>query len=460
MMSNQQSEARSALWHRTIRPERVMCIGFLLMILIGGVLLALPAAVQSGESIGLGRGLFTATSAVCVTGLVAVDTGTTFSLFGQLVLIALIQIGGLGFMIFATLVMVALGRRITLRDRMLMRESMNTTTLAGLVRLSFWYGLLALVIEMAGAGLLATRFVPLFGWGKGLYYSLWHSVSAFCNAGFDLFGHFSSLTSFQHDPVVLLTIAVLIILGGTGFAVISEVLEGRFRWRRFSLHAKLVLLMTAALLLAGTVLIAALEWHNLRTVGAAEGVGGRLLNAFFQSVTMRTAGFNSVDLAALTDGTKLVSILLMLVGANSASTGGGMKTTTIAVLLLAVWSVIRGREDISVMGRRLPRSLVQRALAVVTVTLAAFLGGTVVLTVLEGGHVPFIDLMFETASAIATVGVSSAGTPALSAGSKIVLTVMMYLGRVGPLTLALALAKGQDERRSKVRYPEESVTIG
>ena len=444
---------------RVFRPERLLCLGFLLLILLGGVLLALPWSASAGASIGLGAGLFTATSAVCVTGLVVVDTGTTFSLFGQLVLLGLIQVGGLGFMVFATMIMAALGRRVTLRDRLLMRESLGATTLTGLVRLTGWYGLMALMLEGAGAALLAVRFVPLYGWGRGLYYSLWHAVSAFCNAGFDLFGGFSSLTGFTHDPLVLVTIAVLIILGGTGFAVISEVMEHRFSWRAFSLHARLVLVMTGGLLLAGTVFIALTEWDNPATLGTVDGWGNRIVNAFFQSVTMRTAGFNSVDLAAMGDGTKLVSSLLMLVGANPASTGGGIKTTTIAVVLLAVWAVIRGREDVTVMGRRIPRELVSRALAVTTVTLLVFLTGTLALTLMENGKVPFIDLVFETASAMATVGVTSAGTPQLSLGSKLVLVPMMYLGRVGPMTMALALASRQGEK-TRLRCPEESVTIG
>lgn len=456
----QRAQNREGLWHRTIRPERVMCIGFLLLIMVGGVLLALPVSAADGSSIGLGAGMFTATSAVCVTGLIVVDTGTAFSPFGQVVLIVLIQTGGLGFMVFATLVMAALGRRITLRNRLMMRESMNTATLAGLVRLTAWYGLMTLVMEAVGAAVLCMRFVPLLGWRRGVCFSVWHAVSAFCNAGFDLFGGFASLTAFSHDPLVLLTIAGLVILGGTGFAVLSELMENRFRWRRLSLHARLVLVMTAILLLAGTVYVALAEWSRTETLGAIDGTGNRLVNAFFQSATMRTAGFNSIDLAALTDGTKLVSVLLMLIGANSASTGGGVKTTTVAVLLLAVWSVIRGEEDIRVMGRRLSWMLVRRALAVVTATLVIFLTGTLALTIFEGGRVPFIDILFETASAVGTVGVTSAGTSALTPASRLVLAIMMYLGRVGPLTMALALARREGDGRTKVRYPEENVTIG
>lgn len=454
------AERKQGLMQRHIRPELVMCLGFLMLIILGGVLLSLPASSASGRSIGFGNGLFTATSAVCVTGLIVMDTGTTFSLIGQIVLLILMQAGGLGFMVFATLVMVALGRRITLRDRMLMRESLNTSTLSGLVRLSCWYGLLALVIEVLGAVLLSIRFVPMFGWGKGLWFSVWHAVSAFCNAGFDLFGNFSSLTGFANDPLVLLTIALMIILGGTGFAVISEMLEHRLRWRKFSLHARLALLMTLALLLVGTLGMLLLEWENEGTLGGIDNGFDKVVNAFFQSVTMRTAGFNSVDLASMTDATKVFSVLLMLVGANPASTGGGLKTTTVAVMLLAVWSVIRGREDTTAMGRRIPESTVRRAIAVVVATLTAFLTGIFLLTIGEAGKTPFIDIVFETASAMATVGVSSAGTPQLSLMSKIVLAPIMYLGRVGTLTLAFALATGQDAHRARMRYPEENVTIG
>ncbi len=453
-------ENGNALMQRAIRPERVLAAGFLALILLGAALLSLPIATVSGQSIGLSRGLFTATSAVCVTGLVVVDTGTTFSLFGQLVLLLLIQMGGLGFMVFATMAMVVLGRRITLRDRMVIREAMNTSTLAGLVKLTGWYGLMALAIELAGAALLSTRLVPLLGWGKGIYFSVWHAVSAFCNAGFDLFGHFSSLTAFQRDPVVLLTVGALIILGGLGFSVMAEVINGHFRWRTFSLHAKLVLLVSAGLLALGTVFYALVEWRNPGTLGSVEGAGYKVLNAFFQSVTMRTAGFNSVDLARLTEASKLFSVFLMFIGASSASTGGGVKTTTVAVLGLVVWSVIRGDEEVTVLGKRLPTGLVRRALAITLISLFIMLTGAVALTLLEQDTRPMIDLLFESASAMATVGVSSVGTPGLSVLSKVILIPMMYFGRVGPLTMALALANKQGTRKNHVRYPEESITIG
>lgn len=455
-------ETRDDGWtRRAIRPERVLAGGFLVLILVGAALLALPFASASGQSIGLFDSLFTATSAVCVTGLVAVDTGTALSLFGQVTLLVLIQLGGLGFMIFATLIMMALGRRITLRERMVIRESMSATDLSGLLRLTLWYGAMALVIEGAGAVLLALRLVPLYGWKKGLYYAVFHAVSAFCNAGFDLFGHYSSLTAFAGDPLILLTIALLIILGGLGFSVILEVIRHHRGGRRLSLHTKVVLTATAGLLLVGTLFFALTEWHNPLTLAKDDAAPAqRLLNAFFQSVTMRTAGFNSVDLAEMKESSKLMAVLLMFIGASPASTGGGVKTTTMSVLLLILISVIRGDEHVNVFGKRLPTGLMRRALAILFIDLMILLGCTMLLTLAENEGLPFLDLLFESASALATVGVSAVGTPKLSFLSRLTLIPVMYFGRVGPLTLALALAHKQSDTQNRIKYPEENIMIG
>lgn len=455
-------ETRDDGWtRRAIRPERVLAGGFLVLILVGAALLALPFASASGQSIGLFDSLFTATSAVCVTGLVAVDTGTALSLFGQVTLLVLIQLGGLGFMIFATLIMMALGRRITLRERMVIRESMSATDLSGLLRLTLWYGAMALVIEGAGAVLLALRLVPLYGWKKGLYYAVFHAVSAFCNAGFDLFGHYSSLTAFAGDPLILLIIALLIILGGLGFSVILEVIRHHRGGRRLSLHTKVVLTATAGLLLVGTLFFALTEWHNPLTLAKDDAAPAqRLLNAFFQSVTMRTAGFNSVDLAEMKESSKLMAVLLMFIGASPASTGGGVKTTTMSVLLLILISVIRGDEHVNVFGKRLPTGLMRRALAILFIDLMILLGCTMLLTLAENEGLPFLDLLFESASALATVGVSAVGTPKLSFLSRLTLIPVMYFGRVGPLTLALALAHKQSDTQNRIKYPEENIMIG
>ena len=439
--------------------ESVLAFGFLAVILVGAVLLALPVSSASGQRIGFFDSLFTSASAVCVTGLVALDTGTTFSLFGQTVLLVLIQVGGLGFMVFATMIMVMLGRRISLRGRMLIRESMNFDSLSDLGSITRLYLLLSLGIELIGMALLSLRFVPMFGWRRGLWMALFHAVSAFCNAGFDLFGRYASLTSFASDPLVLLTVAVLIILGGLGFSVILEALRNRQGFRSLSLHTRIVLMTTLVLLIAGTVFYWLAERANPDTLAAAPE-GEKILNAFFQSVTMRTAGFNSFDLSSLRDGSKLFSSLLMMIGASPASTGGGIKTTTMAALALLMLSVVRGESQVNVARRRLPDDIVRRALAVAMLFVTTLLTGTLVISLLENGRFPLEDILFEASSAMGTVGVSAIGTPNLRPVSRAVLLPMMFLGRVGPLTLAVAVAKRQGRMGSVSKYPEEKIMIG
>ncbi len=439
--------------------ESVLALGFLAMILLGTVLLALPAASRNGKGISLSDSLFTATSAVCVTGLVAVDTGTTFSLFGQVVLLVLIQVGGLGFMVFATMIMVALGRKISIRGRMLIRESMNGASLSDLGRLTWIYLLLSLAIEVVGMILLSIRLVPLWGWKHGIWMALFHAVSAFCNAGFDLFGNYASLTAFSGDPLVLLTVAVLIILGGLGFAVILETLRSRQGFRNLSLHTRIVLLTTLGLILTGTVFYWLAERTNAETL-AGFGEGEKLLNAFFQSVTMRTAGFNSFDLSRFRDGSKLFSSVLMMIGASPASTGGGIKTTTFAALILLMLSVVRGENEVNVARRRLSGDITRRALAVSMLFLTTLVTGTLVISFIENRRFPLADILFEASSAMGTVGVSAIGTPALRPASRAILIPMMFLGRVGPLTLAFAVAKRQGKIKTLSKYPEERIMIG
>ena len=439
--------------------ESILALGFLAVILFGTVLLALPIAAKNGQSIGLFDSLFTSTSAVCVTGLVVVDTGTTFSLFGQIVLIVLIQVGGLGFMVFATMLMVMLGRKISIRGRMLIRESMNASSLSDLGSLTRLYLLLSLAIELIGTITLCFRFVPLYGWKHGTWMALFHSVSAFCNAGFDLFGNYASLTAFSGDPLVLLTVASLIILGGLGFSVILETARNRQGFRNLSLHTRIVLMTTLVLLLAGTVFYWIVERTNAETLaGCSEGE--KILNAFFQSVTMRTAGFNSFDLSGFRDGSKLFSSLLMIIGASPASTGGGIKTTTIATLTLLMLSVVRGESEVNVARRRLSDDISRRALAVAVLFLTTLLTGTLIISLIENGRFPLEDILFEASSAMGTVGVSAIGTPNLSSASRAILLPMMFLGRVGPLTLAVAVAKRQGGLRTASKYPEERIMIG
>ena len=439
--------------------ESILALGFLAVILLGTVLLTLPAASRSGKSIGLFDSLFTATSAVCVTGLVAVDTGTTFSVFGQIVLLVLIQVGGLGFMVFATMIMVALGRKISIRGRMLIRESMNGASLSDLGRLTWLYLLLSIAIETVGTVFLSIRLVPLLGWKHGIWMALFHSVSAFCNAGFDLFGNYASLTAFSGDPLVLLTVAVLIILGGLGFAVILETLRNRQGFRSLTLHTRIVLLTTLGLVLTGTVFYWLAERSNAETL-AGFGEGEKILNAFFQSVTMRTAGFNSFDLSRFRDGSKLFSSVLMMIGASPASTGGGIKTTTFAALVLLMLSVVRGENEVNVARRRLSADIARRALAVAVLFLTTLVTGTLIISFIENGRFPLADILFEASSAMGTVGVSAIGTPNLHPASRAVLLPMMFLGRVGPLTLAFAVAKRQGRIKTLSKHPAERIMIG
>ena len=457
------SNRREPLGRRPMSPGRALCLGFLALILLGGLLLTLPAASAVGEFIGFLKGLFTATSAVCVTGLSLIEAGRDLSLFGQIVLLCLIQVGGLGFMAFATLGMVLIGRRISLHSRILLSESMNQNGLSGMVRLSLWFFAMALAIELTGAALLAVRLVPRYGTARGLWLSLFTAVSAFCNAGFDLFGNGSSLLAFRQEPLVLWTVIGLIQLGGMGFAVMLELLRHRKSLGRLSLHTKLVLAVNGILLLGGSLAVFLLEGQNPATLGR-EGMTlwDKVTGSFFQAVTCRTAGFAAVSQDAMNDSTKLLSCLMMFVGASPASTGGGVKTTTLAALLLLVHSVVRGRDRITAFGKEISQETGRRAVALTFIATSFVLAVTCALSILERRHgVSLTNLVFETVSAVSTTGLSAAGTGTLRRSSQILLMPLMYLGRVGPLTLATALIRRErDGARNRVHFPEEKIMIG
>jgi len=435
----------------------VIALGFAGIILLGAALLALPFAARTGESIGFFDGLFTSTSAVCVTGLIVRDTGTTFSLFGKIVLLCLIQVGGLGFMTFATMLMRLLGRQISLRERMILRESMNEEGVGGMVRLAGWVARSAFTVELAGAIVLAIRFVPEFGWLKGMGYSVFHSVSAFCNAGFDLFGNYSSLTGYFGDVIINFAVMALIVIGGLGFGVLRNLMELR-RGGHLSLQARLVLSTYGLLMVFGWVFTLIAEWNNPLTLGGMD-FGEKLLAALFQSVTFRTAGFNTIDQAALRPATKLVGSFLMLTGASPASTGGGVKVTTLALIFLAVRATVRGSGSIVAFKRSLSNQLVRRALAVMLIAIMVMLTDTVVISLLQP-ELEFMDVLFECASAVGTVGVSAFGSAQLNAFSRTLIILTMYMGRIGPLTMALVLANKQGMDRDKLAYPEGHVMIG
>lgn len=441
---------------RGMRPIRALTAGYLLIILAGTLLLMLPASSR-GRALPFFDALFTATSASCVTGLVLFDTATQFTLFGQIVLLALIQLGGLGFMTMATILFGLTGHRVTLAERMTLAESLGESRLQGVVRLGRSAVGVTLCIEALGAALLAIRFIPQMGFVEGLWNAVFHSVSAFCNAGFDLMGGGVSFTRYAGDALVCLTLMGLITLGGLGFAVILGV-----RARRLSLHQKIVLTMAASLTLAGGVLITALEANNPATLGGM-GFFEKLLAGFFQSVTLRTAGFNTISQAGLRDGSKLVSIALMLAGGAPAGTAGGLKTTTVFALLLAVRAHVQGRRDIEIFGRRLAPDLLRRALCIAVIGVLSLLSCALVISLAEegasGGEQGFLNQIFEATSALCTVGLSVGLTAEATTLTRMVLCAMMFAGRAGMLTLALTLAGGR-AAEGVVRFPEEEILIG
>lgn len=431
--------------------------GFAIIILLGSLLLTLPVASATEERVGWFDALFTSTSAVCVTGLVAVDTGTAYSRFGHVVLMCLIQVGGLGFMTFATLILRLLGRQLTLRERIIVRESINEDRMGGLAQTIQWIALSTLTIEMVGAALLAIRFVPMYGWSDGMFYSLFHAVSAFCNAGFDLFGNYSSLTTFAGDGLVNVTVMALVVLGGLGFAVLSDLRTQR-QPSRLRLHTKIVLTTYGILTIFGFLFVLLAEWSNPETLGSLS-VGQKLMAALFQSVTLRTAGFNTFDQGNMLPATKLVGCILMVIGAAPASTGGGVKVTTFAVMALLVRMVARGESEINVYHRRLERTLVQRAVAILMIAASIVLVDVVAISLLQPG-MDLLDIAYECASAMGTVGISAVGTPSLKIASKLLILITMYLGRIGPLTMALLLAHRQAASKERFHYPEDRIMIG
>ena len=437
----------------------VVALGFLIIILTGAVLLTLPISARSGEPTDFLDALFTATSATCVTGLVTVGTATHWSGFGQVVILLLIQIGGLGFMSLASIASFLTRRTITLRERMVMSAGLNLTENAGIVRLTRRVLLGTLAFEGAGALLLATRFVPRVGLWQGIKMGVFHSVSAFCNAGFDLIGTpdnpFASLTGYADDWLVNLTIMALIVIGGLGFFVWGDIWDKR-RFRRLRLHTKLVLVTTALLLCVGFLLTLIFEWGNPQTLGAMP-TQDKVLAAAFQSVTLRTAGFNTIDQAALTGPSQAVACLLMMIGGSPGSTAGGIKTVTAAVLVLSAISALRGRTTVSAFGRTIVSRSIMNAVTMMIVGGMLSLTGACVISYVESA--PFGACLFEAVSAFATVGLSMGLTPTLHTISHLILILLMYLGRVGVLTLGVAVLMRHREP-PKMQYPDADVMVG
>ncbi len=431
---------------------QIIALGFFIMIAVGTLLLMLPISSKNAEATPFTTAVFTATSASCVTGLILVDTASHWSLFGQGVIITLIQIGGLGFMTIAVLFTLLFHRKAGLRERELMVESINQLQIGGILDITKMIFFGTLIFEGVGAILLSIRFIPMLGWGRGIYYSIFHSVSAFCNAGFDLMGtvsgEYSSLTCFANDPLVSVTVMMLITMGGIGFFVWDDLRKNKFHFKKYKLHTKLVLTVSAILTFGGAFLFFIFE-KDLP-------LGSRMLNAFFDSVTARTAGFNTVDVATLTGASKLLTVCLMFVGGSSGSTAGGVKTTTVAVILLYTLAGTRGKNSAEIFGRSIEESALKKAVYVCFTNMLLALGATCFICAVHGFSV--IDVMLETFSAMGTVGMSTGITRDLGTASKYIIILLMYLGRVGSISVAGALF----EKRTKAALsnPAEKILVG
>ena len=436
----------------------MIALVFMGIILFGALLLTLPGASRFGKSCGFSDALFTATSATCVTGLTRFDTWSQFNGFGQTVIICLIQVGGLGFMSVATMVVFLLRRKVGLKQRMVMAQALSMSDMDGVVRLQKWVLVGSFSVEALGAIILTLRFLPAYGFSTALKWGVFHSISAFCNAGFDIFGELSpgtSLMTFQSDPVVLLTLGALVIIGGLGFLVWQDLVLHR-HFKKLSVYTRLVLLTTLTLLVLGTVFIALTEWNNPDSIGHLS-TADKLLNCFFQSVTVRTAGFFSFEQAGMTDAGKAVSILFMLIGGSSGSTAGGVKTVTIVVLLLFILARARGKNSVCVFKRTIPTGQVMDAMTITTLLAGLAMLGAIFIT--ATCDVSFIDSLYESVSALATVGITAGATGCLSLAAQIMIIVFMYFGRVGILTISLGFLMGS-EAEERFQYAETNLLIG
>ena len=438
-----------------LSPTQTIALVFTVIILIGTILLSLPISSRDGASVGVLPALFTATSATCVTGLVMFDTGIQWSAFGQIVIISLIEIGGLGFMSAASIVIFLLRKRVGLKQRMVMAQALSVNDMTGIVRLQKVVLFGSLLIQLTGAVILTACFWPQYGPDQAVRYGIFHSVSAFCNAGFDIFGYGNSLMNFHCNPFVLLTLGSLIIVGGLGFFVWEEVLR-LHSWKKFSVYTKLVLVMSGALIIGGAVGICLLEWNNPATLGQLSWQD-KILGGLFQSITTRTAGFDAINQGGLTDGGKVLTMALMLVGGSSGSTAGGIKTVTMVVLILFLWSRIRGKGSVCVFKRTVPDNQVLDAMTVVSIMMGLAVFGGLFISVTSA--VGFTDGLFEAVSALATVGLTTGVTTSLSIPAQLLIIVYMYFGRVGILTLSLGFLMG-NQAQERFRYAHTNFLIG
>ena len=461
------------IFTKNMHPTQILVVGFLTVILIGSFLLTLPISSMSGQFTPFEDALFTATSAVCVTGLVVVDTAAHWSLFGKIVILACIQVGGLGFMSLVSMIFIVLGKKITLKNRLIMQEALNFNTTAGVVRFTKMVVKGTLIVEGIGALLLMLVFIPEYGLISGIWYAIFHAVSALCNAGFDILGP-SSLAPYVGNGIINLVIMSLIVIGGLGFSVwldlyrvIKYKLEApkHFTWKqtinKLMLHTKLVGIITFSLLVVGFVVILILEYRNPNTLGGLS-FKEKIYAAMFQSVSPRTAGFYTISLADMADTSKLFTVLLMFIGGSPAGTAGGIKTVTFGILALCAFSTIKGNDQTVVFKRRIPFHLITRALTLVMIAVSVVIVAVGGLSLSE--NFTFMEILFETVSAFATVGTTLGITPFLSLTGKILIIIVMFIGRLGPITMAVALMvrRGNKENGTggNIQYPEERVIVG
>lgn len=442
---------------KSLSTSKLLALGFLIIIVTGAVLLCFPISSNTHTYTPFLDCLFTSTSAVCVTGLVVLDTGTHWSTFGQIVIICLVQIGGIGFMSFATFVLLIARRKISMQNRIVLKDSYNISHAGGIVRIAKHVLIFTFATELIGALLCMTTFIPRYGAAKGIGVSIFHSISAFCNSGFDVLGNFNSLTEYAAHPYILTVTAALVIIGGLGFFVMEDVFTCGRNFKSLTFHTKLVLSTTFVLIIFGAAAIFIFEYNNPDTLGSLS-MRDKIVESFFNSITPRTAGFNSLNMPSLTSISTLVIIFLMFIGGSPGSTAGGIKTTTISVLLITVYSWIKGKENIDVFHRRIGYNTLKKSITITILTILLILLDIFILSLTESGT--FRQIVFEVFSAFGTVGLTMNFTPLLSTAGKIVIITAMYIGRLGPLTIALAISKQAFSSEGKYQYPEGDILLG
>lgn len=434
-----------------LTPGQFLALGYIIVITIGSLFLLLPMSTVVGENTSVLEAVFTATSATAVTGLIVVNTAEHWTTFGQIVIMSLIQIGGFGFMTSTTILFFIFGRKMSLKDRLIIMEDLNYNKISGVIALSKYIIITTFIIELIGAILLFLPFQRTMPLSKAFFYSLFHSISAFNNAGLDLFGN--SLENFVSNAYINFVISTLFILGGLGFIVMDELFHKR-NYKNLSLHSKIVISITLILIIIGSLSIFILEYNNPETIGSLN-LKGKILASFFQGVSPRTAGFNTISIGRFHDATLFIMIVLMFIGASPGSTGGGVKTTTAGTLLVVVYNMAAKKEDMEIFNRRLKKKAIFKALTIVIISLIVIVSVTMILTFSE--EFSFIHIFFEVFSAFGTVGLSTGITAELTTVGRIFITLTMFVGRVGPFTLALAIGKRYNKG---IRYPEEDILIG